>query len=168
MESRVSNLIEGADHAISRKKARQLIRRIDAKEARWHRSLYRNGHGSVSDFDLVIDVGVASIPEACSLIHTAVQQPEYKTTLRSLEVIDLLSVAAELRARIAMRLDVGDRNVEVEHRDGVIAITGSVGSAQELHEIRALLDQRPASSADRGPRGLTPPGTMKRAGMVRE
>ena len=52
----------------------------------------------------------------------------------------MLTVAAELRARIAMKDDVADDNVQVEARDGVIVITGSVRSVEDMEGIRELLD----------------------------
>ena len=89
---------------------------------------------------MVIQPSQMSIPDACEHILTTLEQPQYQTTLKSLETIDLLTVAAELRARIAMKADMADDNVQVEARDGVIVITGSVRSIEDMDGIRELLD----------------------------
>ena len=59
---------------------------------------------------------------------------------KTLETIELLAVAAELRARIAMESEVADEDVEVGVKDGVIVLAGSVPSAEDLHAIKELLD----------------------------
>ena len=140
MEYRLDNLIERASYVINRKNARRLIQKIDEKDARWQRRLYDDGWNDPSKFDLVIERGLTSIPEACELIRATLTHPQYQTTPKSLDTIDLLTVAAELRARIAMRADVTDDNIEVEGRDGVVIVTGSVRSTDERDEIVELLE----------------------------
>ncbi|MCH7605511.1 MAG: cytidylate kinase family protein [Chloroflexi bacterium] len=140
MEYRIENLIKRTDYAIDRKMARRLIQKIDDKEARWRRTLHENGWHDSSGFDLVVQSGQVTIPEACDLIRDTLEQPQYQTTYKSLETIDLLTVAAELRARIAMKSDIADDNVDVQVRDGVIVITGSVRSTSDLDGIKELLD----------------------------
>ena len=95
---------------------------------------------STSEFDLVIELGQIGISDACELISATMEQMEYQTTYKSLEVIDLLTVAAELRARIAMRDDVIDDDINVAVHDGVIVVTGYVRSTEDLHSIRELID----------------------------
>ncbi len=80
------------------------------------------------------------IPDACESIRATLEQQEYQTTYKSLEAIDLLTVAAEMRARIAMRDDVIDDDIDVAVRDGVIVINGSVRSVEDLDGIRELID----------------------------
>ena len=80
------------------------------------------------------------IPEACALICRTVEQPRFQTTPKSLDVIERLTIATELRARIAMDPDVVDDDIEIGVQDGAIVVTGSVASAQNLKAIRGLLD----------------------------
>ena len=140
MGYRIDNLIERASYVINPKNARRLIQKIDEKDARWQRRLYDDGWNHPSEFDLVIERGLLSIPDACELIRSTLAYPQYQATPKSLDTIDLLTVAAELRARIAMRPDVTDDNIEVEGRDGVVVITGSVRSLDEWNEIVGLLE----------------------------
>ena len=139
MECRIDNLIERTDYAISRKKAKRIVEKSDERTVRWRRTLYDDGWGDPSDFDLVIEPGRTSISEACRLIRAAVEQPQYQTAPKTLDTIEQLTVAAELRSRIAMDVDVVIHDVDVEVRDGVITVAGSVRSATDLHAIRELL-----------------------------
>ena len=140
MEYRIDNLIKRTDYIIDRSKAKRLIEKVDEKEAKWRRTLHDDTWYDPSGFDLLIKPGLVSTPEACDLIHATLDQPQFHTTYKSLESIDLLTVAAELRARIAMKADVVDDNVDVEVQDGVIVITGSVRSIEDYDGIRELLD----------------------------
>ena len=140
MEYRIENLVKRTDYAIDWKMARRLIEKIDDKEARWRRTLHENRWHDSAEFDLVVRSGQISIPDAWGLIRDTLEQPQYQTTYKSLETIDLLTVAAELRARIAMKSDIADDNIDVQVQDGVIVITGSVRSTLDLEGIKELLD----------------------------
>ena len=143
MEYRIDNLIKRTDYVIDRKSAKRLIEEIDGKKAKWHRTLHRGGLLDHSEFDLVIEPGLTSVPEACELIRATLEQPQYQTTHKSLEAIDLLTAAADLRAVIAMKGDVLDNNIDVNVQEGVIVIKGSVRSAEDMNEIKELLDWPP-------------------------
>ena len=132
--------IQRTEHVMNRRKARRLIEEIDERKARWQRHFHGDNGHEYSEFDLVIQPDQMNITDACEHILTTLEQPQYQTTHKSLETIDLLTVAAELRARIAMKADVTDDNVQVEARDGVIVITGSVRSVEDMDGIRELLD----------------------------
>ena len=143
MEYRIDNLVRRTDYVINRMKARRLIEKIDEKEARWQRTVCVEGWSDDSEFDLVVQPELVSISDGCDLIRSTLEQPRFQTNAKSLETMDLLTVASELRARIAVRGGVVDRDIEVEGRDGVIVITGSVQSAEDVEEIAALLNRVP-------------------------
>ena len=140
IEHRIDNLMKRAEYILNRKKARRLIEKVDDREARWRNTFYADGRNRPSEFDLVIELGQIAITDACELIRDTLEQQEYQTTYKSLEIIDLLTVAAELRARIAMRDDVLDDDVDVAVQDGVIVVNGFVRSIEDLNGIRELID----------------------------
>ena len=140
MERRIDNLLKRAEYVLDRKKARHLIEKVDDRDAKWRNTLHISGQVRASEFDLDIELGQIGIPAACGLITAALEQNEYQTTYKSLEVIDLLTVAAELRARIAMRDDVMDDDIDVAVQDGVIVVKGYVRSMEDLDSIRELID----------------------------
>ena len=144
MEDRIDNLIKRTEYAMDRKKARRVIEKVDERSARWHKTLHDDGwHGNRPNdeaFDLVIEQGTLSIPEVYELVQATLEQPKYQTTYKTLEAIDLLTVAAELRAKIAMKPDIVDGDVEVGVQGGVIVVKGSVRSIEDLDGIMELFD----------------------------
>ena len=140
IEHRIDNLMKRAEYVLNRKKARRLIEKVDDRETRWRNTLYADSQIHPPEFDLVIELGQMGIPDACELIRETLEQQEYQTTYKSLEIIDLLTVAAELRARIAMRDDVIDDDIDVAVQDGVIVVNGSVRSIEDLNGIKELID----------------------------
>ena len=70
MEYRIDTLIRRTEYVINRKKARALIDQIDEKERRWRKTLYQDGWNEPADFDLVIEPGLTTIPDACDVIRS--------------------------------------------------------------------------------------------------
>lgn len=137
---RIGNLIKLNEYGIDSKTARRLITKIDEKRATWGRTIYNDGHHRASDYDLVVDPEHASIPEICEILCDVLERPEYQTTSGSLETLELMAVAAELRARIAMDPTIADDGIEVVARDGVISVGGSVHFKEDAEAIAELLD----------------------------
>ena len=150
MEYRINSLIKHTDYVIDQKKARGLIQEIDKKKSSWQKKLHDTRWHDPSEFDLVVELEFMSMSDACELILARLEEPQYHTTNKSLETIDLLTIAAELRARIAMEADVEDDKVKVEVRDSEIAITGLVPSIEDRHGILDLLDLKPEAKEAAG------------------
>ena len=140
IEHRIDNLMKRAEYVLDRRKARRLIEKGDDRDERWRNTLYGDSQMRPSEFDLVIELSQMGIADACDLIRDTLEQQEYQTNYKSLEIIDLLTVAAELRARIAMRDDVIDDDIDVAVQDGVIVVNGSVRSIEDLNGIKELID----------------------------
>ena len=139
MERRIANLMERTDYVVNKRKAKRLIERIDQKKVKWRRTIHDDGWNDASEFHLVIELGPTSISDACQLIRDSAKRPQFQTVPKSLDTVELLTVAAELRARIAMEDEVADENVGVGVNDGVITVTGSVQSTADLDAIKTLL-----------------------------
>ena len=99
IERRIDNLLKRSEYSMNRKKARHLIEKIDARTETW-RDTFRdtpNVEGEIRPygFDMDFELEQTSVSDACGLIRAALDQQEYQTTYKSLEFIDLLTVAAE-------------------------------------------------------------------------
>ena len=68
----------------------------------------------------------------------------------------MLTAAADLRAKIAMKGDVLDDRVEVEVQNDSIVITGSVRTVEDLDGIKALLDSSPHDGNPKPVNGASP------------
>ena len=138
-EYRIGALMRRNDYAIDRRQAERLIKRMDEKRGKWGRILYNDGKHDPSEFDLVVEPRLVNIPDACEIIRAAVEMPQFQTTAESLRTIEHMTLAADLRARIAVEADVRDDNLRVEVRNGVINVSGSVHSTEDVDAIRELL-----------------------------
>jgi len=143
MEYRIDAFMKRNDYAVGRKEAKRFIEKIDKNRARWGRILYNDGRFDPSEFDFVIDPGVMSIPDACEIIRANVGLPRFQTTPESLKTVEWMTLAADLRARIAMEANIVDDDIQVEVRDGVIKICGSVHSTEDADALRELLRKQP-------------------------
>ena len=140
IEHRIDNLMKRTEYVLNRKRAKSLIQKIDEAEDKWRDTFHKDGQTDHSEYDLIIDPVQIGIRDACELIRSTLEEPKYQTTYKSMEAIDLLTVAAEFRARIAMKNDVKDDDIEVAVQDGVIVVKGSVASIEDLNGIRDLID----------------------------
>ena len=143
MEHRIDVFMKRNNHGVSLREAERFIKRMDAKRSRWGRTLYNDGHFHPTDFDLVIDPGHMSIADAHSLVAAAVEDPDFMPTPTSLNTIQCMAVAMELRAKISMDADIVDDKIDVEVRDGEIKVSGAVRSPDDIDTIKSLLDTRP-------------------------
>lgn len=137
---RVNELIKRNEYVINKKTARQMIEKMDERGYKWGRTIYADGKHDPSEFDVVIDPALMSIDEACEIVQAAVERPQFLTTPESLQTVEQMAVAAELRARIAMEPQIVDDKVEVEARDGLIFIEGWVHSSEDLEAIVGLFE----------------------------
>ncbi len=147
IEHRMDRLMKRVDYVIDRKRAKQLIEKMDERRGGWGRGLYSNGWHDPSEFDLVVELGTTSIADAFERIRSAAEEHPFHATRESLDTIELMTCAAELRALIATEAGVVDDKVEVRAEDGVLIIDGSVRSTEEAEAIVELLDRRPVSQA---------------------
>lgn len=138
---RIENLIKRNEYSINKKTAVEMIYKIDKARSSWGKTIFNDGRHDPSEFDLVINTEITSIAEACENIIATVEWPEFQTTPDSLETIELMTYAAELRARIAMEPEIVDDKIEVRVRDGSISIAGSVHSAEDVQAVIGLLDE---------------------------
>ena len=147
IEHRMDRLMKRVDYVIDRKRSQQLIEKMDERRGGWRKGLYSNGWHEPSEFDLVVELGVTSVSDAFEKIRSAAEKHPFQATQESLDAIELMKCAAELRALIATEADVKDDRIEVRAQDGVLIIDGSVRSTEEAEAIVELLDRKQVSQA---------------------
>jgi hypothetical protein len=143
LDYRVNAVLARNEYAIDRKEAVRIIRRIDERRERWSGFLYKADPDDVSSFDMVIDLSRKSIPDAFELISAAVTLPQFQTTPESKKLIDDLTRAAQLRAKIAMETDIIDDELKVEMRNGTLKVSGVVHSLEDAEELKRFLSGQP-------------------------
>jgi hypothetical protein len=142
IEYRINAVLARHEQAIDRKKAIQIINKIDARRKKWSQFIYQKDVDDVSSYDMVIDLSSKSISDAYDMIHSAVQLPQFQPTPESTKTIEELARAAELRARIAMETDIVDDEIEVEIHDGILDVKGVVHSLKDANELKRFLSSQ--------------------------
>jgi osmotically-inducible protein OsmY len=93
-------------------------------------------------YDLVINLEQISLPAACAIVAEVVQR-DFQTTPESQRVVDDLTFASAIRAKISIDRDIADDVLEIEVKDGVVTITGTVRSLNDADRVRALVKAMP-------------------------
>jgi cytidylate kinase len=140
---RIKAVLERNEYAIDQKEALEIINRIDERRNRWSKFLYQADANDASTFDMIIDLSRKSIADAYEMIHATVSLPQFQSTPESRKLIENLTRAAQLRAKIAMETDVIDDEIEVEVNDGVLDVKGVVHSLDDANVLKAFLSQQP-------------------------
>jgi len=143
MDYRINAVLARNEYAIDRREATKIIERIDQRREKWSKFLFGADPNDRSLYDMVIDLARKSIPEAFEMIRSSVSLPQFRLTPESAKAVEDLALAAKLRAKIAMEGDVLDDDIEIEIRDGIVNIKGTVHSEEDAEAIRRLLAEQP-------------------------
>lgn len=143
LEYRIRAVMARNEYAIDRKEALRIINRIDQKRERWSKFLYGADLNDAAAYSMVLDLSKKSIPDAFEMIRSQVSLPQFQPTAESQKAIEELALAAKLRAKVAMECEVIDDDLEIEIKDGIVNIKGTVHSVEDAHEIRRLLAKQP-------------------------
>lgn len=143
IEYRIKAVIARNEYAIDRKEAIKIINRIDQRRDRWARVLFGADVHDMASYNLTFDLSKTTVPEAFEVIRDTISLPQFQPSEESGKIIDNLAIAARLRARIAMEADAIDDDIQVEIRNGIVNIKGTVHSEEDADSIRKLLAQQP-------------------------
>jgi cytidylate kinase len=141
MPFRIKAAMEQFD--LSEKDAVKYISKVDKERVKWTRFLYGRDWRSPELYDLVFNLGQASLGFACEMVVHAVGQPEFSATPQSTKAINDLLLASRLRASLAsiqnIRLDL----LDIRADDDIVTIRGKVKSREILDEILEVADGTP-------------------------
>ena len=143
MEYRIKAVLARNEYAIDRREATKIIDRIGQRREKWSKFLFGADPNDRSLYDMVIDLSRKSIPEAFEMIRGSISLPQFQPTPESAKMIEDLALAAKLRAKIAMEGDVLDDDIEIEIKDGIVNVKGTVHSEEDANAIRKLLAEQP-------------------------
>lgn len=89
-----------AREGISREKALQLLVQDDQERRKWAQHLFGIDTADSSLYDLVIHIRKISVEDAVRIIVQTVKLPTFRTTAESLQALEDLALAAEVRAAL--------------------------------------------------------------------
>jgi cytidylate kinase len=122
MEMRIRTLQNS--HGMDEASAEAYIREVDEARARWVKGMYGVDILDPTNYDMVLNLGTFSIPEACSVITAAVGRPEFMLTEKRLGELDDFRVSSQVR--LALMDDMGTQTLDLTARAkrGVVEIHG--------------------------------------------
>jgi cytidylate kinase len=156
------------EHNISREEAEKNIEKADGVRARWVKLLYDESWYDPALYDLCISLNKMSLDSVSEMVVFLVEQPEFRTTEKSIQRLNELSLECEVKAAIASDDNLWsylwDKAIAVTAEDSVITLRGTVKKKEiaeavqevaskvkgvsecrlELHSLTDLLSERPS------------------------
>ncbi len=124
MEFRISMAQERLH--LSRDEAISHIAKMDQDRRRWTQFLYGVDWGDPALYDLVVNLERISIEQACSVVISMIEQPEFEFSAERQAEMDDLALASRVRAALALDPFTSNLEVDVEAGRGVVLIRGSL------------------------------------------
>lgn len=112
------------NHKMDKETAEAYIRDVDDARARWVKTMYGMDILDPVNYDLVLNLGTFSIPEACKVVTKGAQRPEFEVTDARLRELDDFRIASQVR--LALMDDMGTQTMDLSARSrgGVVEISG--------------------------------------------
>jgi len=102
---------------LSRDEAAAFIKKEDRERAQWTRYLYKIDINDPQNYDMVINIGRLTIPDACETICAVIQRDTYKSTPASQKAIADLALSSHVKAALGRVC-----KAEVRADDGIVHI----------------------------------------------
>ena len=111
-------------HDMDEATAEAYIRDIDDARARWVKTMYGVDILNPVNYDMVLNLGTFSIPEACKVVTRAARAPEFEITTERLQELEDFRIASQVR--LALMDDMGTQTLDLSARSdgGVVEISG--------------------------------------------
>ncbi len=124
---------------VGRNEALAYIKKVDEQRRRWTQFLYGVDWTDASLYDLVINLEHIDIPHACQIVADAVKGQkcfEYDEKCRD-RMRDFL-VASKVKASLAVNDATADLEVDVDCKNGVVAISGRIPRVELAPEVERI------------------------------
>lgn len=145
MEFRISHAMERHNFK-KREEAIEYIKKVDERRTRWTKFLYHADWTDPSLYDIVINLNCIGLDSACEIVANTASLDEFKTTPETEKIMSDLLLSTEVRAIIASNSEVqniDDVGVEIKAEEGVITISGTVGTLDDADKIRDIVRKVP-------------------------
>jgi hypothetical protein len=121
VETRIDNAAR--ELGLSTEKAMDYIKSIDADVEKWVNYVHREKANDPSHYDLFLNIGNLSLPNASELIKVTAGLPDFQLTDKSLTRLEDLHLAARARLHLAKNKETAGLNLGVRARNKVVTVT---------------------------------------------
>jgi len=122
MELRVRALMES--HGMDEASAEAFIHDVDDARSRWVKNVYGEDNNDSTRYDMVLNLGSFSIPEACEVVVTAASRPEFEMTRAHMKELEDFRLACQVRLALLEDLGTQDLELNATVSKGVAVVTG--------------------------------------------
>ncbi len=128
---------------LSRNDAIAHIQRMDQDRRKWTQYLYGVDWGDPSLYDTVINLEHVTIEQACRMIAVLAHERCFEFTPECERTMNDLALASRIRADLALHPATANLEVEIESRDGAIAIRGKLNHLDQLEAVERIVAAAP-------------------------
>jgi cytidylate kinase len=121
-----------------REAAESELRRSDAAHASRMNAQFGVTWGDPLLYDVVLNTDRISVDSCVEQILQLSRQPEFQETAESRAVLEGLALSARVRAALKANASTGDVDVQIESRDGRVALSGIVVNEREKEETERV------------------------------
>jgi len=111
-------------HGMDDESAEAYIREVDEARSLWVRNVYGADNTDPSLYDMVLNLGSFTIPEACEVLKVAAARPEFEMNSERMKKLHDFRLACQVR--LALLDDLGTQTLDLDATvaDGVAVVTG--------------------------------------------
>jgi cytidylate kinase len=122
LELRVQALMES--HGMKENEAEAYIQEVDDARSRWVKNVYGEDNIDSSLYDMVMNLGSFSIPEACEVLKAAAARPEFEMTPERLRKLEDFRMGCQVRLALLEDLGTQTLDLEASASDGLVVVRG--------------------------------------------
>jgi len=133
LDSRVE-IVKKRDH-VSEEKALRILKKDDEERRKWSQSLYGIDTHSAKLYDMVLHIRKLTVDDAVDIISHAVKQPHFQTTAESRQMLNDLTLEAQIEATLINEFPT--IRTSVKNGDVLIHVKGPI---EEVEKISAQIE----------------------------
>ncbi len=119
------------------------IHKADEDRRKWTRYLYGVNWEDPELYDVVVNLTLMSIPEACTMVATLARQKCFEFEGQCRAQMEDLAIETRVQANLALNPTTSHLEFEVTSRQGRVSIQGRVTTLDELEEIKRVAQVAP-------------------------
>jgi cytidylate kinase len=122
MSYRIQALMDS--HGMEEQGAEAYIHEVDEARYQWVKNVYGENNTDPSLYDMVLNLGSFSIPEACEVVKSAASRPEFEMNPKRMKALEDFRLACQVRLALLDDLGTQTLDLDAEVSDGVAVVLG--------------------------------------------
>jgi cytidylate kinase len=141
LEKRVAMVLERLK--MSPSDALAYIHKVDEDRRKWTRYLYGVNWEDPGLYDIVVNLNLIGIPEACPMIAAVARQKCFDFDGECRAQLEDLAIGTRVQANLALNPTTSHLEFDITSRQGRVTIQGRVTTLDELEEVKRVARAAP-------------------------